>query len=89
MSAFSFSTSFPEKSTAARSRQVTSKSGFTKMILGLAASVSDITETTVNAALSAVTVKQVVDWIRSHLGLSVQGQRQHAFAKVFTGTKLE
>ena len=66
-----------------------SKSGFTKMILGLAASVSDITETTVNAALSAVTVKQVVDWIRSHLGLSVQGQRQHAFAKVFTGTKLE
>jgi len=65
-----------------------SKSGFTKMILGLAASVSEITETTVNAALSAVTVKQVAAWIRSHLGLSVQGQRQHAFARVSPRNKI-
>ncbi len=57
-----------------------SKSGFTKMILGLAASVSEITETTVSAALSAVKVKDVVDWIRNNLGISVQAQRQRAFA---------
>jgi hypothetical protein len=66
-----------------------SKSGFTKMILGLAASVSEITESTVNAALSAVKVKDVADWIRNNLGISVQGQRQHAFANVPNGTKLE
>ena len=66
-----------------------SKSGFTKMILGLAASVSEITETTVSAALSAIKVKHVVDWIRTNLGISVQGQRQHAFAKVSNGIKLE
>ena len=64
-----------------------SKSGFTKMILGLAASVSDVTESTVSAALSAVKVKQVIEWIRSNLGISVQGQRQHAFATDSTGTK--
>lgn len=66
-----------------------SKSGFTKMILGLAASVSEISEPTVSAALSAVKVKDVIDWIRNNLGISVQGQRLHAFANTPTGTKTE
>jgi hypothetical protein len=64
-----------------------SKSGFTKMILGLAASVSEITEQKVHAALSTVRVREVVDWIKDRLGVSVQGQRYHAFATTGHGTK--
>lgn len=65
-----------------------SKSGFTKMILGLAASVSKITEGNVNAALSAVKVRDVMDWVQKQLGTSVQAQRYLAFAPVTPGTKL-
>lgn len=64
-----------------------SKSGFTKMILGLAASVSAITETNIRTALSAVKVKEVSAWVRKNLGISVQAHRQHAFAATRTGTK--
>ena len=64
-----------------------SKSGFTKMVLGLAASVVDLTEQTVSAALAAVKVRDVWAWIQKHLGVSVQGQRQHAFAAARAGTE--
>jgi hypothetical protein len=64
-----------------------SKSGFTKMILGLAASVSEITEKNIHAALSAVKVREVGAWVREKLGVSVQAHRHHAFATVPTGTK--
>jgi hypothetical protein len=57
-----------------------SKSGFTKMILGIAASAVKLTEQTVQAALAAVKVQDVTRWIRQHLGISVQSQRLHAFA---------
>jgi hypothetical protein len=63
-----------------------SKSGFTKMILGLAASVCEVTENKVQEALTAVKVKDVISWIKSQLGISLQGQRQHAFPP-FQGTK--
>ena len=65
-----------------------SKSGFTKMILGVAASVSEITEQTVQAALVAVKTRDVGQWIKQHLGISVQGQRTHAFASGPPGTKV-
>ena len=64
-----------------------SKSGFTKMVLGLAASVSKITEEQVSAALSAIKVHEVIDWIRKHLGTSVQAQRHHALPAP-AGTKV-
>ena len=64
-----------------------SKSGFTKMILGLAASVTQVTEQNIRAALSAVKVRDVVAWVRDHLGVSVQAQRHHAFAAIPPGTK--
>ena len=56
-----------------------SKSGFTKMILGTAASVGKLTQQKVHAALSAVKVRDVAAWIQEHIGISVQGQRMHAF----------
>jgi len=64
-----------------------SKSGFTKMILGLAASVCEITEQKVRDALTAVKARDVTTWIKDHLGTSIQGQRNHAFAKLLPGTK--
>lgn len=63
-----------------------SKSGFTKMILGLAASVCEITEQTVCEALASIKVHDVSAWIKEHLGISVQGQRHHAFTAA-PGTK--
>lgn len=64
-----------------------SKSGFTKMILGLAASVCEITEQKVREALAGVKVHDVATWIKQHLGISVQGQRSHAFSIPRPGTK--
>lgn len=64
-----------------------SKSGFTKMILGLAASVCEITEQKVCEALAAVSVRNVTAWIKDRLGISLQGQRHHAFAAASTRTK--
>jgi hypothetical protein len=64
-----------------------SKSGFTKMILGLAASVCEATEHKVREALAAVKVHDVTTWITDHLGISLQGQRHHAFAAASPGTK--
>jgi len=59
-----------------------SKSGFTKMILGAAASVGKLTKDTVRTALAKVKQRDVLEWVRKNLGISVQGQRMHAFAAV-------
>jgi hypothetical protein len=56
-----------------------SRSGFTKMILGTAASVAKLTDRTVQTALEAVKVRDVTQWVQTHIGISVQGQRTHAF----------
>jgi hypothetical protein len=41
----------------------------------------------VQAALAAVKVRDVRDWIKQHLGISIQGQRLHAFKAIPLGTK--
>jgi hypothetical protein len=64
-----------------------SRSGFTKMILGAAACVSKNTRQAVQTALEAVKVRDVSDWIKKHLRISVQGQRLHAFTATTSGTK--
>jgi hypothetical protein len=65
-----------------------SKSGFTKMILGTAACVSKVNPQSVQKALDTVKVRNVWDWIKQKLGISVQGQRLHAFAATPNGTKM-
>ena len=65
-----------------------SKGGFTKTVLGLAASVATVTEENVRAALSATKVQGVIDWVREHLGVSLEAQRHHAFKTQPLGTKL-
>jgi hypothetical protein len=64
-----------------------SKSGFTKMVLSMAAAVVKPRKDYIAAALKAVKVRDVVDWCRSKLGVSVQSQRRQAFAHALAGTK--
>ena len=64
-----------------------SKSGFTKMVLSMASAVVKPTKDYVGAALKAVKVRDVIDWCRSKLGVSVQSQRRQAFAHALAGTK--
>ena len=65
-----------------------SKGGFTKTLLGLAASVAQTTEENIRAALTAIRVQDVTTWVREHLGVSLEAQRYHAFSPPRGGTKL-
>lgn len=56
-----------------------SKSGFTKSVLAMAASVTKVTEETVHAALCAIKVQDVAAWVREHLGVSLEAIRHRAF----------
>lgn len=56
-----------------------SKSGFTKMILGMAAAVVTPTEAFIREALETVLTKHVIAWTNKHLGPSVQSLRRLAF----------
>src|SRR5581483_6630341 len=63
-----------------------SQSGFTKMILGMAAAVVEPSHDYILRALAAVKTKHVLSWCREHLGISVQAKRHHAL--VAAGTKI-
>ena len=63
-----------------------SKSGFTKMILGLAASVVTPTCDFVKDALTHTKNQDVLEWCRTRLGISVTAQRRAAYASS-AGTK--
>jgi hypothetical protein len=63
-----------------------SKSGFTKMVLGLAASVVKPTYEYLTAALTHTKNQDVLDWSRDHLGISLAAQRRQAYA-LPAGTK--
>lgn len=56
-----------------------SRSGFTKMVLGIAANVSHLTATAVKNALSTISVSNLWEWVNQEIGPSVQAQRIHAF----------
>lgn len=62
-----------------------SKSGFTKMILGMAAAVAHPTTDCVSQALNMVRTCDVIAWCRNNLGVSLQTKRRLALAP--TGTK--
>ena len=56
-----------------------SQSGFTKMILGLAAAVVRPTTDYLTEALTTVTNADVLAWCRTHLGISLAAKRRQAF----------
>ncbi len=52
------------------------KGGFTGMILGLAASVSDLSMDTVKKAINSTSTKKVWSWIKENVGKSVHARRK-------------
>lgn len=65
-----------------------SRSGFTKMVLAIAACVAEPTADHVRTALEEVKTHQVITWCKQKLGPSVQAQRQHALPALAHGTKM-
>ena len=63
-----------------------SLSGFTKMVLGLAAAVVNPTIHYVSQALNQIKTKDVAIWCREHCGISVQAQRRQALGLLRTKT---
>jgi hypothetical protein len=54
--------------------------GYTKTVLGMAASVTDPTPPTISAAFDFAKVRDVIQWVQEKLGLSLQAQRQRALS---------
>jgi hypothetical protein len=63
-----------------RLEQHQAKSGFTGLVLSVAAVVSETTQDVVRKAMEMVPTKKVLEWIRIHLGQSVQAKRKIAFS---------
>jgi hypothetical protein len=59
-----------------------SKSGFTKMILSMAAAVVRPTREYVTAAMACIKTRDVTDWCKEQLGTSLQTKRRLALASV-------
>jgi hypothetical protein len=66
--------------TGKRLERQQSQSGFTKLILGLAAAVVEPTQDYLQHALDRIKTCDVQEWCRNHLGSSLQSQRRTAFA---------
>ena len=66
-----------------------SKSGFTGLVLSLGAIVSKQTIETIGEALERCRVKDVWDWCREKLGVSVQSLRKQAYTKTKCATNPE
>jgi hypothetical protein len=64
-----------------------SKSGFTRMVLGMAAAVVNPTKEYLEQALATVKTHDVIQWCRENLGVSVQAQRRRALTCSSSGTK--
>jgi hypothetical protein len=63
-----------------------SRGGFTKLILGMAASVVQITHDRVSEALETVRNTDLIAWCQQNLGVSLTAERRHALPAI-AGTK--
>jgi hypothetical protein len=63
-----------------RLEQNQAKSGFTGLVLSVAAVVSETTQEVVQQAIETVPTKKVLEWTKKHLGQSVQAKRKIAFS---------
>ena len=64
-----------------------SKSGFTGLVLSLGAMVSKRTAASLGEALDRCRVRDVLDWCKAKLGMSVQSQRKQAYGRLAGATK--
>jgi hypothetical protein len=58
-----------------------SKSGFTGLLLSLAAIVSETTKNVVQEAMESVNTKTIIEWFKKNIGKSVQSKRISALSK--------
>ena len=72
---------------AGKQMQGRNKNGFTKTVLAMAAKVVRLSAEGIKAALAAVKVKDVTDWVAENIGLSLQAKRQRALPNQPRGTK--
>jgi hypothetical protein len=61
--------------------------GMTPQLLALGAAVGHHTVPTIRRAFAAIRTRDVVQWCRQHLGMSLQAQRSHAFREQKPDTK--
>jgi hypothetical protein len=66
-----------------------SKSGFTGLVLSLGAMVSTWTAETIGKALEQFSVRDVMNWCREKLGVSIQSQRRQVYGKLKCATNPE
>ena len=64
-----------------------SKSGFTGLVLSLGAMVSTWTAEAIRKALEEFSVRDVTNWCREKLGITVQSQRRQVYGKLKCATK--
>ena len=65
-----------------------SKSGFTGLVLSLGAMVSKRTAETIAEGLERCRVRDVLDWCKKMLGVSVQSQRKQAYGTLARATEM-
>ena len=65
-----------------------SQGGMTPQLLAFGAVVVNKTTKTIRSALATVRTRDVLQWCQQHLGLSVQGQRRHAYKEQKPDIKL-
>jgi len=65
-----------------------SKSGFTGLVLSLGAMVGKLDSATLGTMLERVGVREVIDWCRKKLGISVQSRRRQVYGIAARATEL-
>lgn len=65
-----------------------SRGGMTKMVLGMAASVVEITQERIREALESVRNSDLTEWCQRQLGPSLVAQRRQALPPTIAGTKM-
>lgn len=62
-------------------------SGFTSLVLALAACVTQPSHGVIKEALDAVKTSDVIDWAKENIGMTTQAKRQNTLGKIRRGTK--
>ena len=63
------------------------KNGYTKSVLAIPAATMNLTSDTITQALETVPVKRLQEWVKTHLGTSMQALRQRLLPNRAAGTK--
>jgi hypothetical protein len=62
-------------------------SGFTSLLLALGACVAQPTRQVIEQAFASTTTRDVIDWAKAKLGMTVQAKRQNTLGKLKSGTE--